>query len=404
GGELQDHLRLRRQARRRRGRLACRGRCRLRAQRTAGRPDRQDHRPGPVRGHRHQRRDPAPDRHQGRRHDRGDQQGSRCGDLRDRGHRAGGGPVQGVAGAGSRALSQPMPGAPGIGRVVLWGTCDTGKPRVRILLRGLRECGVEVVECRADLWSGIEDKSEVRGAGAWLRLAFRALRTYPVLVARYLRMPRHDWVLLGYPSMPDIFVIRLFAWLRGARVAVDWFLSAYDTVVLDRALVPAYHPLAWLLRVVEWAGVHLADARFMDTRAHARRMEALFGLAPGSCGSVWVGVEDDLFAADPPVKPAVASIRETADNDGRLRVLFYGQFIPLHGIPTIIEAARLLRDAPVSWTLVGRGQEAPRIRAMLDAEPLPALCWLDWVDYADLRSKIATADVCVGIFGTSDKA
>lgn len=297
-----------------------------------------------------------------------------------------------------------MPGAPGIGRVVLWGTCDTGKPRVRILLRGLRECGVEVVECRADLWSGIEDKSEVRGAGAWLRLAFRALRTYPVLVARYLRMPRHDWVLLGYPSMPDIFVIRLFAWLRGARVAVDWFLSAYDTVVLDRALVPAYHPLAWLLRVVEWAGVHLADARFMDTRAHARRMEALFGLAPGSCGSVWVGVEDDLFAADPPVKPAVASIRETADNDGRLRVLFYGQFIPLHGIPTIIEAARLLRDAPVSWTLVGRGQEAPRIRAMLDAEPLPALCWLDWVDYADLRSKIATADVCVGIFGTSDKA
>src|SRR6185437_8339843 len=48
-----------------------------------------------------------------------------------------------------------------------------------------------------------------------------------------------------------------------------------------------------------------------------------------------------------------------------LQVLFYGQFIPLHGIGTIIEAARLLRDAPIQWTLVGRGQEAPRIRAML---------------------------------------
>ena len=44
-------------------------------ERNAGRPDRQDHRPGAVRRHRHQRRDPAPDRDQGRRHDRGDQQG-----------------------------------------------------------------------------------------------------------------------------------------------------------------------------------------------------------------------------------------------------------------------------------------------------------------------------------------
>ena len=44
GRELQDHLRLRRQAGRRRRRLARRGRRRLRAERTAGRPDRQDHR------------------------------------------------------------------------------------------------------------------------------------------------------------------------------------------------------------------------------------------------------------------------------------------------------------------------------------------------------------------------
>lgn len=303
-------------------------------------------------------------------------------------------------------MSQPLPGAPGNGRIVLWGTCDMGKPRVRILLRGLRECGVEVIECRADLWSEIEDKSQVSGVGAWLRLALRALWIYPLLVVRYLRLPRHDWVLLGYPSMPDVFVIRLFAWLRGARIALDWFLSAYDTIVLDRALVEPRHPLARLVHAVEWAGVRLADARFMDTRAHARRMESLFGLEPSSCGSVWVGVEDDVFAADPPTGMTEdPHTRETADHGGRsLHVLFYGQFIPLHGIPTIINAARLLRDAPVTWTLVGRGQEAARIQAMLEARPLPALRWLDWVNYADLQREIAAADVCLGIFGTSEKA
>jgi glycosyltransferase involved in cell wall biosynthesis len=268
-----------------------------------------------------------------------------------------------------------------------------------MLLRGLHECGVEVVECRADHWHGVQDKSQMRGASAWLRLALRALWTYPVLVARYLRLPRHDWVLLGYPSMPDVFVIRLFAWMRGARIALDWFLSAYDTIVLDRALVGPRHPLAWLIRAAEWSGVRLADAPFMDTRAHARRMEAMFDLAPGSCGHVWVGVEDDVFAATSP-GDAVGP----ANHNGMLWVLFYGQFIPLHGIGTIIEAARMLRDAPVSWTLVGRGQEAARIRALLEAEPLPALRWLDWIDYADLHREIAAADICLGIFGTSDKA
>ena len=53
-------------------------------------------------------------------------------------------------------------------RVIAWGTYDLGKPRVRILLRGLRENGVEVLECHRDVWQGVEDKSQVAG---WRRKA-----------------------------------------------------------------------------------------------------------------------------------------------------------------------------------------------------------------------------------------
>jgi len=76
----------------------------------------------------------------------------------------------------------------------------------------------------------------------------------------------------------------------------------------------------------------------------------------------------------------------------------------LHGIPVIVEAARLLRDRPIQWLLVGHGQEAGRVREMLDADPLPRVRWLEWVDYGDLRRYIQASDVCLGIFGTSDKA
>lgn len=282
-------------------------------------------------------------------------------------------------------------------RIVLWGTCDVTKPRIRILRDGLRENGIDLIECRIDIWGRIRDKSQIKRVTHWLALLGRIALAYPVLAWRYLRLPRHDWVLLGYPAIPDIFVIRCLAWLRGARVAMDWFLSAYDTVVEDRKIVGKYHPLASMLWCAEWVAARLPDALFMDTHAHATRMEELFKLRPGSCGRVWVGVEMGAFDGT-----AAATIA-TAPRKGT-EILFYGQFIPLHGLPTIIEAARRLRDKPIDWLLIGHGQESTRVEEMMISEPLPRLRMLAWVEYENLLDYLRDANICLGIFGTSGKA
>ena len=281
-------------------------------------------------------------------------------------------------------------------RVLFGGTYDTGKPRVRLLREGLRRNGAQVFEIQYPLWDAIEDKSQVRGAKRWLKLAASALLAYPRLVWRYLRAPKHDVVLLAYPGAIDLFVLRLFAWMRGVPIAWDWFLSAYDTIVLDRKLVSPRNPLAWFIHGVEWLAARTADIVFMDTAAHARRMEQVFGLAHGRIGRVWVGAETSAFA---PVDEA------SAENGQRpFTVLFYGQCIPLHGALTIVEAAGLLRFAPIAWLLVGTGQDAPRIDAYLARLALPRVRRVDWMPYERLREAMARADVVLGIFGTSDKA
>jgi glycosyltransferase involved in cell wall biosynthesis len=86
------------------------------------------------------------------------------------------------------------------------------------------------------------------------------------------------------------------------------------------------------------------------------------------------------------------------------RLLFYGQFIPLHGIDTIIDAAALSRPEAYRWTVIGDGQEAPRIRRRFAERPVANLRWLPSVPYAELRRHIADADICLGIFGGSGKA
>jgi glycosyltransferase involved in cell wall biosynthesis len=292
------------------------------------------------------------------------------------------------------------PQASKLTRVVLWGTYDTGKPRVRLLRDGLLRNGVEVLEIHSALWQGVEDKSLVRGLRRWARLAAAAVSAYPRLVRQYLQAPAHDAVLVAYPGMIDLFVLRMFAWWRRTPLAWDWFLSAYDTIVLDRKLVALRGPAAWGIRFVEWIAARLTDVAFMDTAAHARRMERLFGLPQGRLGSVWVGAEESAFRIS-----ASTEVDGSSDSAGRpFSVLFYGQLIPLHGISTIVEAAALMQEEDVEWLLVGRGQESGVLADALARHSLPRVRWVEWMDYRRLIDAMQRADIVLGIFGSSEKA
>jgi glycosyltransferase involved in cell wall biosynthesis len=288
-------------------------------------------------------------------------------------------------------------------RVFCWGTYDTSKPRVRLLLKGLRLAGAEVDECHVDIWHGVVDKSQIRGLRQRLGIAMHWLLSYPRLAWRLARVPKPDVVLVSFPGIVDMLVAAPIARLRGIPLVWDMFMSLYDTVVEDRQLLPLGGIAARLLHALERFALRRADLVFLDTQAHARRIEMLFGLAAGSAGAVWVGTETEHFHVNPLRKPTDPAPIGSSDQPP-LRVLFYGQFIPLHGIETIVQAARLTRGEPIEWQLIGTGQEADRIKALLTEQPLPKLHWEAWVDYAQLHQRIADADVCLGIFGASGKA
>lgn len=282
-------------------------------------------------------------------------------------------------------------------RIVFWGTYDTGKPRVRILLRGLRENGVEVIECHREVWTGVEDKSQVKGVFNLLRFGLRWLFAYPALIWRYLRLPSHDAVVIGYLGQLDVLVLWPFARLRGVPVVWDAFISLYDTVVEDRKMVGRGHPLARLLHLWEWLACRAASLVVLDTGSHGRYFSETFGIPESKVASVFVGAETDVF--HPPAAGA-----ETARESRAFTVLFYGQFIPLHGIEAVVRAAKLTEGENVHWHIIGTGQETPRIKALIDELKPARLTWDEWVPYPELIRRIHGADVCLGIFGASEKA
>jgi glycosyltransferase involved in cell wall biosynthesis len=278
---------------------------------------------------------------------------------------------------------------------LFWGTYDLSKPRNRILLRGLRECGVHVQECHESVWEAVRDKSVIGSLRVAIHL-LKAMAVYPRLLARFLRAERPDLVVIGYLGQLDVILLAPVARLLHVPVVWDQFLSLYDTVVEDRAIVSARHPIAFLLYLWEWLACRFADCVLLDTRAHAAYVRRTFRLDENKVDSVWVGVEPDVFP--PGEVPAVP------DDARELRVLFYGQFIALHGVETIVHAARLLEGERIRFSLIGTGQEEARIRRLIAEHPLPNLTWEPWVDYEHLVERIHAADVCLGIFGNSGKA
>ena len=285
-------------------------------------------------------------------------------------------------------------------KAVFWGAYDLGKPRNRILLKALRAGGIEVVECHKAIWDGIEDKSRLLSGWQRLRCVLRWLAAYPALCWRYLRLPAHDLVIIGYMGQLDVLVIRPLAWLRRVPVVWDTYLSLHDTVVDDRALVHHRHPVARLLYAWEWLAVRAADRLLVDTEAHGRFFSERFGVPLARTQRVFVGAEPEAFYPSAEASgPAVECFPERP-----FTVLFYGQFIPLHGMETIVRAAHLCAEQGIRWHVIGDGQEKARFVALLDQHPGLELSWRSWLPYGELVHCIHEADICLGIFGTSGKA
>lgn len=285
-------------------------------------------------------------------------------------------------------------------RVVFWGTYDLGKPRVRILLKGLMENHVDVLECHSEVWSNVEDKSQITGWKKKIKFIVKWIFSYPSLIVRYIRLPKHDVVFIGYLGQLDVLFLWPFARLRGVPIVWDAFLSLYDTVVEDRKLISAKNPLAYLLYFWEYLACRAANLILLDTEAHARYFRDQFRIPPAKTAAIFVGVEPEKFSR----LETTAEKKSGKNPEKEITVLFYGQFIPLHGIDTIVKAAQLMNNEPVKWILIGKGQEEVRIKEMLNSDPKANLEWINWVDYSQLIQWIAKADICLGIFGSSSKS
>ena len=106
---------------------------------------------------------------------------------------------------------------------------------------------------------------------------------------------------------------------------------------------------------------------------------------------LWVGAEESRFAAAP-------------DPGDDACILWYLTYIPLHGFETVARAAALLAGDGRRFRLIGDGQERGAAEELARSLSLTNVEFAAPVPEDELADEIARASICLGVFGTSDKA
>jgi len=280
-------------------------------------------------------------------------------------------------------------------KICYFGTYREAYSRNKIMISALESAGVEVTTCHETLWQGIEDRENVT-AGGWRspRFWWRVIKAYTKLVIKSFSIGKFDVMILGYPGQFDVFLARFICFLKKKPLVWDVFMSVY-LVAIERKLEESRHSAVKTLKKIEKRALDIPNLLIQDTQQYVNWFLDTYGIPADRFRLVPTGADDNIF------KP----IGISGSKNNKYRVLYYGTFIPNHGLDHILEAVRiLLDDDSIEFLFIGEGPEKARILKLAEAEELRNATFMGWCSQAELVEHIGTSDVCLGAFGSTPQS
>ena len=254
--------------------------------------------------------------------------------------------------------------------VCYFGTYTPEYSRNNILISGLKKNGADVIECRT---------------------VSKGFLKYIDLIIKHWRIRnKYDIMVVGFQGIQAVILAKA---LTRKTIIFDAFASIYDSMVMDRKNVKAGSLFARYYWWLDKISMTLADIVLFDTNEHIDYASKEFGVKKEKFRRIFVGSDTDIFYPD-----------KKENNAKNFTVLFYGSFLPLHGIDHIIRAAKLLeKERDIVFEIIGWGPEKGGIMRLFNDLKPDNLFFTGGLNKELLREKIAKANLCLGIFGSTNK-
>lgn len=278
---------------------------------------------------------------------------------------------------------------------------DDGYPNVKYALKCMEEePGLEVHYLTGIQTGGHFNRLSGEGAAQKIRALLGSIWVSGVGTLRSIlafRKGRIDIIYVPYPGIFSLLAYCIFPRAFRPPIVSDVFISLYDTVVLDRGLFRADSVVGRILFRLEKISLHQLDVATVDTEENKLFLSELFGIELARLEVLPLMIDEECYRRMPVIP---------ADSEKeRVKVLFFGSFVPLHGIEVILGAAERLSDVGnIEFMIVGDGQVAPSLESRLLGGKARVDWRRGWMRPEELAELIAKADICLGVFGSGDKA
>ena len=201
----------------------------------------------------------------------------------------------------------------------------------------------------------------------------------------------------------DIFILLPFSknqffknFFKRDKLINDFFISNYDTYVFDRKKITNKNPRAWWKYFQDWFNFKFSKYLISDTMTHFKYWEILFGKFTGKHLVLPVLADTSIYYP----------LDKKIENE-KIRILFYGSFIPLHGIDVILNAFSLMEKNNISFeaNVIGKGQMYSEMKKLHNDLNLKQVSMNgEVINENQLSDMIREHDIILGIFGESEKA
>ena len=242
-----------------------------------------------------------------------------------------------------------------------------------LLLKKILELqDLEIIECHEDV-NGI--------------LSF--LCAYPKLFFKHRKL-NYDVMISPWRGITTLPLAKLITKKPIVHFA---FISIYDTLVNDRKTIKRNSITAKIIHFIDKLACNIANLVILDSYGEIQYFVQEFNLEKEKFKRLNLSADEDKF---PPMDVKTTS--------SPFVVLYFGSFIPLHGVEVIINAAKILSDQDIIFRFCGDGQTKTKMQDLTKKYNLDNVEFLGFVEQSVLSKNIQNSDICFGIFGKGEKA
>ena len=256
----------------------------------------------------------------------------------------------------------------------------TKDPVISVLKLKLELLNIEVIECHEDINISLDHISIPSVIKSFIKLFFKHRKV--------------DYDIAVLPLWWGAIQIRLLKLISRKPVLYFGQGSPYDELVHDRKKVKPNSFTAKFFYYFERMVCKYSDLITKESQAEIDYFTNQMKLSKEKFRVLLMSADESKFP--------VCSFKKPEEI---FQILYWGTFIPLHGVEVIIEAAKILAGYnDILFKFCGDGQTKEQIEELARKYELKNVKFLGFVEQKVLIDLINKSDICLGLFGHSTKA